>query len=204
MLFYDQGYTATTLAQISEKSGVNNGLITYYFGTKSKLAGEIYNMCLMDLRNEISKHLFLHTKQYSMALGIAVENRVLLAQKFDNPNFLRFTNEYQKDSVHYMSVNERRERYYDLQKELINPNISDIDLRLYSVCGIAVVRSITEAYEKKYLTCDINYLKIYVIRTLFTMLQLPDADIERLTEESRIWEEQLHFKVGPGFHVSAE
>ena len=27
-LFYEQGYNATTLAQISEKSGVNNGLIT--------------------------------------------------------------------------------------------------------------------------------------------------------------------------------
>ena len=200
-MFYDQGYTATTLAQISEKSGVNNGLITYYFGSKSNLASEIYNMCLMELRNEISQHLFLHTKEYSMALGIAVETRVLLAQKFENPNFLRFCNEYQKDRVHFVSVNPRRERYYSLQKELINPNISDLDLKLYSVCGIAVVESIAEAYEKRYLDCDIDYLKDYVTHTLFTMLQLPENEMQRLIQESRNWEEKLHFKVGPGFRV---
>lgn len=203
-LFYDQGYAATTLAQISEKSGVNNGLITYYFGTKSRLAGEIYTKCLMDLRSEISRHLFLHTKQYSMALGIAVENRVLLAQKFENPNFLRFSNEYQKDSVHFIQTNERRERYYSLQKELINPDISDIDLQLYSVCGIAVVRCIAEAYEKNYLQCDIEYLKDYVIRTLFTMLHLSPDETEKLVEESKIWEKEIHFKVGPSFMISAE
>lgn len=203
-LFYDQGYTATTLAQISEKSGVNNGLINYYFKTKSNLAREIYNMCLMELRNEISRHLFLRTKKYSMALDIAIESRVLLAQKFENPNFLRFCNEYQKDSIHYIEINNRRERYYSLQKELINPEISDIDLKLYSVCGIAVTKSISEAYEKKYLDCDIAYLKDYVTRTLFFMLQIPDRETEEIIVEAREWEKRLQFKIGPRFIVSAD
>lgn len=202
ILFYEQGYAATTLAQISEKSGVNNGLITYYFGTKNNLASEIYSLYLMNIRAEISRQLFLERKEFSMELGIAVEQRVTLALKLENPNLLRFVNEYQKDRVAYTSVNERRERYYELQKMLINPDISDTDLKLYSVCGVAIVKSISEAYEKNYLNCDIDYLKDYIIRMLFSMLQLPPDRIEELVAESRKWEARLTIKVGPFFRVS--
>ncbi len=201
-LFYEQGYAATTLAQISTKSGVNNGLITYYFGTKSKLALEIYNLFLLNIRNEIAQQLFTRKKGYSMELDIALETRLLLALKFKNANLLQFCNEYQKDSELFVSPNDLRERYYGLQKQLINPNISDIDLKLYSVCGIAVTRGITAAYEKKYLDCDINYLKDYVTRTLFTMLQLQPDRVEALIEESRYWEEKLKIKVGPNFELT--
>ena len=100
-LFYEQGYNATTLAQISEKSGVNNGLITYYFGTKNNLAQEIYNLFLMNIRAEISMRLFEKKKEFNMALNIAVENRMLLSQKFENPKLLRFYNEYQRGSDSY-------------------------------------------------------------------------------------------------------
>ena len=108
-LFYEQGYNATTLAQISEKSGVNNGLITYYFGTKNNLAQEIYNLFLMNVRAEISMRLFEKKKEFNMALNIAVENRMLLSQKFENPKLLRFYNEYQRGSDSYSHPNPRRE-----------------------------------------------------------------------------------------------
>ena len=203
-LFYEQGYTATTLAQISERSGVNNGLITYYFKSKRNLAGAIYNMCLMELRSMIAQHLFLSTKEYSMALDVALETRILLAQKFENPAFLRFCIEYQRERLHFAAINPRRERYYGLQKELINPSISDLDLKLYSVCGIAVTERISEAYAAKYIDCDLDYLKDYVIRTLFTMLQLSNAEIDALIEDSRLWERELHFKIGPAFQITRE
>ena len=202
-LFYEDGYAATTLARISERSGVNNGLITYYFGSKCNLAREIYNLMLMDVRAEISMELFRQRKdkEYDMALNIAVENRVLLAQKFDNPNLLRFYNEYQKDRDFYVVPNEQRERYYELQKELVNPNITDIDLKLYEVCGIAVVKSVTEAYEKQYLDCDIDYLKDYVIYTLLNMLQLTPFRVSALMSEARHWEERLKIRIDKGFRV---
>ncbi|MDO4622945.1 MAG: hypothetical protein Q4B22_08315 [Eubacteriales bacterium] len=121
----------------------------------------------MNIRSEISKYLFVHTKAYSMDLDIAIENRILFSEKLQNPNFLRFTNEYQRESVHYLEANIRRDRYYSLQQELINPEITDIDLRLYSICGIAVVRAITEAIEKRYIDNNLEYLKDYVVRTIF-------------------------------------
>lgn len=200
-LFYDQGYNATTLAQISDKSGVNNGLITYYFGTKNNLAQEIYNLFLMNIRSEISMRLFEKKKEFNMALNIAVENRMLLTQKFENPNLLRFYNEYQRGSDAFGKSNPRRERYYELQKEFINPDISDDDLKLYSVCGISMIRSMVDAYEKGYLKMDLEYIKDYAVRFLFTMLHLQEPQILSLIEESRYWESQLNIHVGPDFGI---
>ena len=203
-LFYEQGYAATTLAQISRKSGVNNGLITYYFGTKSNLASEIYNLFLKSVRDEISLQLFSRRKEFNMELGMAVEQRILLAQKFENPKLLRFCNEYQKERDYYTVTGSRRERYYELQRELINPDLSDIDLKLYEVCGIAIVRSITDAFEKGYLGSDLEYMKDYVIHYLLTMVQLNPFRISAIVKESQYWEEELKIKVGPGFAVYSE
>ena len=200
-LFYEQGYNATTLAQISDRSGVNNGLITYYFGTKNNLAQEIYNLFLMNIRAEISMRLFEKKKEMNMPLNIAVENRMLLTQKFENPNLMRFYNEYQRGSDAYAIPNARRERYYELQKELINPDISDADLKLYSVCGISIIRAMVDAYEKGYLDMDLEYIKDYAIRAIFTMLQLGEPQIAALIEESRYWESQLNIRVGRNFEV---
>ena len=198
-LFYDQGYAATTLAQISAKSGVNNGLITYYFGSKSNLASEIYNLYLKGVRDEISLRLFTRRKEFNMELGMAVEQRILLAQKFENPKLLRFCNEYQKERDYYDIRGSRRERYYELQRELINPDLSDIDLKLYEVCGIALVRSVTSAFEKGFLGDDLEYTKDYVIQYLLTMLQLNQERITEIVKESRYWETELNIRVGQNF-----
>lgn len=205
-LFYDQGYAATTLAQISAKSGVNNGLITYYFGSKSNLASEIYNLFLKSVRDEISLCLFTRRKEFNMELGMAVEQRILLAQKFENANLLRFCNEYQKERDFYArgSGSGRRGRYYELQRELINPDLSDIDLKLYEVCGIAIVRSVTSAFEKGILGCDLEYLKDYVIQSLLTMLQLNPFRMASIVKESQYWEKELNIKVGESFAVYSE
>jgi len=203
-LFYENGYTATTLAQISTKSGVNNGLITYYFGSKGKLAKEIYNLFLKDIRDEISMQLFIRKKEFNMELGMAVEQRILLAQKFENPKLLRFCNEYQKEQDYHNPSNTRRERYYELQRELINPDLNDIDLKLYEVCGIAIVRCITDAYEKGYLGNDLEYMKDYVIQSLLTMLQLNPFRIASIIKESQKWEQELRIKVGDNFRVYSD
>ena len=201
-LFYDQGYTATTLAQISRISGVNNGLITYYFGTKNNLARDIYNLYLTDLRNYISRRLFLNTKAYSMALNVAVETRIMLKQKFENPNLLRFFTEYRGDNAPFVNPFDRRERWYELQREMINPGLSDMDLKLYSVCGIAVVGRIAEAYHAGYLGDDTEYLKDYAVRALLTMLRMPEAEIEDVLARSRRWEPELYVPVLEGFRLA--
>ena len=58
-----------------------------------------------------------------------------------------------------------------------------------------------DAYEKGYLCMDLEYIKDYAIRFLFTMLHLEESAIQSLLEESRYWESQLNIRVGPNFEI---
>ena len=202
-LFYNQGYDATTLAQISEKSGVNNGLITYYFGSKYNLAHEIYTNFVLEMRNTIAERLYAIQKDYKLELGIGIEQRVLMEVKFNNPKLMRFFEEYIKSESAIEGEGEsgRRGHYYQLQKRLINPSLSDIDLTLYEVCGVTVIRAITNAYAHNRIECDTEYLEDYALNLIYSMLQLPPYQIDALIQESKALQKLLDIKVGPGFRV---
>lgn len=200
-LFYEQGYEATTLAQISNESGINNGLITYYFGSKVNLASVINTAYLLEMRNEIARQLYEVKKGYNLELGVAIEQRILMATKFENKNLMRFNLEYTKDKAMFEGHNEKREHYYKLQQRLINPQLSDLDLKLYEVCGASITTNLARAYANHYVDCSTAYLKDYAIREIFHFMCLPDYQTEALVEESSLLEEQISVKIVPYFKV---
>lgn len=201
-LFYNQGYEATTLSQISEISKINNGLITYYFGSKSNLASIIYTTFLLDFRNEIARQLFEIKKGYKLELGITMETRCRLSINFQNENLLRFNVEYSKERNLYEHPVDKREHYYKLQRRLINPELSDQDLKLYEVCGLAISEDIIKAYASGYLTGDLENIKNYVIRLTLSMLKIPQHYLETLVEESEHLEKKLRILIDDEFQVS--
>ena len=206
LLFYNEGYASTTFLRISNASGINNGLIAYYFGTKNNLASEIYTDYILAVRNEIAAQLYRLNKDYTLDLGIAVETRFSLSSKFEDENLMRFYIEYTRErrSSAVSGRNPKREKYYMLQKRLLNPAISDIDLSLYEVCGIAVIHSLVEAYAKNIYRWDPKYIEDFAIRQLFTLLQLPAERIEDLLAESKKLSELINIKAGPGFVLKTE
>ncbi len=201
-LFYKQGYSKTTLAQISDLSGVNNGLITYYFGSKANMASEIYTGLILEIRNEIAKQLYMLKQDYKLELGIGLEQRLLLKLKFENSNFQRFYVEYQSEVTNFSSKrSNKRRHYYLLQRRLINPDLSDEDLLLYEICGYSIAQSIAEAHFTGYYDKDTVYAEDYLLKMLYTMLRLPSYQIECLVEESRFWRDKINIKIGPYFKL---
>ena len=199
-LFYEQGYTKTTVAQITKKAQVNNGLFTYYFGTKTAIAGQISTEFRLNIRNLISKKIYALHINYDFAVGLAVEYRVNMRIRANNKNILRFDNEQRGEILHRDS--HLRSHFYQLQKRLINPNISDIDLKLYELLGIEIVRSMYSAYESGHLDCDIEYLTDYYIALLFHLLQVDKTEADLILEESRELANQIEITVGPNFTLS--
>lgn len=207
-LFWENGYVKTTLAQISEISGINNGLITYYFGSKGNLANEISIEYLLNLRNEIARQLYTIEKDYTLAIGVAVETRINLLTQLQNKNLMRFMVESGKDFSVFENNNsnlDKRDHYYQLQKRLINPNISQEDLKLYEVCGIAVSRYLLEAYECGFLKmCSLDYIIDYHLRLIFYMLQIPVYQAEVYIEHSGFLAKKINIKIGPGFKINSK
>lgn len=215
-LFYEQGLINTTVAQITKESEVNNGLFTYYFGTKTKLANMISTEFRIKLRNAVSKIMFEEFKEYNMALGIAVEQRMNVKLQHENSKLLRFSIEtYSENSspinmnfTNYPSedgkkeVNVKRDHYYMLQKRLINPDISDLDLKFYQITGIAITNSIMRSFHQKEIKCSTKYLGDKLIKTLFFLLGVEDKNqIEYLINRSDEIAAQLNFRIAPYFEL---
>lgn len=215
-LFYEQGFLNTTVAQITRESEINNGLFTYHFGTKINLANTIRTEYRLKLRNAISKRMFEEYKEYNLALGMAVEQRMNVKLNQQYPKLLRFNIETfsENSSPIDMSftdypddkgkrvVNVKRDHYYQLQKRLINPNISDLDLKFYEITGIAISYSIMYAYHEKQIVCSEDYLGNKIIKTLFYLLGVDDKDyVNHILSRSAEIADILDFKLIPYFDL---
>lgn len=200
-LFYKQGYNDTTFAQLSEISGVNNGLITYYFKTKANLASEIYTTYITKLREEISKQLHDLLRTYELALAIAVEARIVFRLNITNNNLSKFISEY--SGVQYSTeYNEIKAQYYGMQKHLINPNISDEDMRLYEVCRRAINQALSHAYADNYLSSSVEHLEDYSLKLIFFMLGLSEERSQVLIAQSLQLANNINIKVTDSFEIT--
>lgn len=199
-LFYKQGYNDTTFVQLSNISGVNNGLITYYFKTKANLASQIFTVFIFDLRDELAKQLRNLCGDFELALSIAVETRIVFRLNISNKNLSKFISEYSK--VQYSTdYNEIKAQYYGMQKHLINPNISDEDMRLYEVCRRAINQALANAYSDKYTSASIEHLEEYSLKLLFFMLGLSKERTQQLIDESAELANKINITVEDAFNV---
>ena len=209
-LFYEQGYEATTVMQITKDAEVNNGLFTYYFGSKIALAGMISTQFRLDMRNCVSQKMYIRYRNYNLALGIAVEQRKSVEMILSDDKLLRFDIEQGMDINKAGNIRtddekmdgHQRSHFYQLQKRLINPSITDIDLKFYEVVGIAANRAMYSAYHGGFLKCTPEYMGDYIIRLCFHLLQLPAGEIEELVEKSREIAKNIDVCVEPYFRVS--
>jgi AcrR family transcriptional regulator len=203
-LFYRQGYCQTTLSQICEDSKVNLGLITYYFGSKASLACEISNCFMLDLRNEIASQLSDVDRNYSMALGVAVECRVLICKLMEDENLLRYFTESWKDAWPFSERDGETDQYYQLQRKHINPELADSELAFYQVCSKSIMQSLLEAFCCGFFTCEPDTVSEYCLRMMFLMMQLPCYQSEAILQKSGHLQRAVSFKVGSTFEITAE
>lgn len=214
-LFYEQGVSKTTVAQITNKAGVNNGLFTYYFGTKASLAAMIDNQFRLTLRNMVSQALFDMNKSYDLALGIATEYRVTIDLYERHPKLRRFSLETYRELQNHRDnsytdilaqkasfTDSQRGHFYQMQRRLINPDISDIDLQIYQVVGIAATNSLLEAWHDRVIDCSKEYLGDRFIDICFGLLGMKEEEMERCRRASLEAEKHIKLSLAPYFELS--
>ena len=197
-LFYENGFYDTTVANITKKAGVNNGLFTYYFGTKTKVSEIINEDFRANFRKRIDELLTERLgENYPMEIGLAVEYRQSIELYYKHPKLRRFSIETQTNALNHPNlsytdimqerdkmVNSERALFYKKQKELINPDISDLDLQTYEIAGIACTTALLTAYHNRILDCSRRYLGDKYIEICFSLLGLDKERIEEITEKS--------------------
>ncbi|MBO4361100.1 MAG: TetR/AcrR family transcriptional regulator [Eubacteriaceae bacterium] len=216
-LFYEQGFNKTTVAQITKNAGVNNGLFTYYFGSKSNLAGMIETRFRLDMRNLVSAAMYDRYGEYNLALGIATEYRVIIDLHERYPKLRRFVMENYVSTQQFGDISDRdteqsrdsmpasqRAHFYQMQKRLINPSISDVDLAIYQAVGISAANSLVTAWHNGIIDCSKEYLGDKFIQICFWLLGLEDERIEQLKRDSLDAMEGIHLVLKPYFILELE
>lgn len=100
-LFYEQGYNETRFSQIAEELGITKGLITYYFGKKSKIAMEVHTDYTRDIHNKVSSQLYsMHRNNYKYE-----PNLVRSISQICSLNMYKFDEKARNFYIEHMSAN---------------------------------------------------------------------------------------------------
>ena len=121
-LFYQYGYQKTNFEQIAEDCGITKPLITYHFGKKSTLAGEVYHLALARFNGAFAEKV-LQVMPEANVLALAMACAVSFVEYFHNDeNACRFYLEL----MQFVSIEELGdlEHLYQSANTLLDTNFS--------------------------------------------------------------------------------
>lgn len=180
-LFYEQGYDATTIQQIADRSGTTLGSMTYHFATKSTFVDRIFD----DYFNNITDAI----RSFQFEPWNSFENHFRLTMVYYN-NLLtdlrvkHFYYEIHKNSALFAFLHKRISLVY---KEFVK----DYDLRTRPIEFEAILtadlgarRECMVAYYEDRLQMPINDLAIFLLSNSAHCLTIPDEAIYKVSYQS--------------------
>lgn len=106
-LFYQRGYLKTTLAAISQESGINSAMVSYYFDSKANLALAVFAEYMQDTKNLVGELLPSVSERSDLMFQTAVEVRVHVKNMQSFYQLGRFLHELNQTSFYL-----KREYYH--------------------------------------------------------------------------------------------
>lgn len=158
ILFYEQGYSDTSLRQISEKAGTNIGLINYYFESKAGIAMQIYS----DIRSAFNDLLVKYEPDLSsdefFILSSAIELKLALDCKSFGNFYFTLSQEplfHERISRIIMNIIERHENTY------LNEDLGKLNcMGIMAIKPTLVIRADEPGFDIAHDTVEEYYMKM--------------------------------------------
>ncbi|HAZ05481.1 TetR/AcrR family transcriptional regulator [Acetobacterium wieringae] len=201
-LFYEYGFTKTTLAQIAEDSGTNKAMVAYYFKNKNNLALEVYNEYMVANKVKTQKAIDEKFPGCNVMLRTAIEFRIQNRNCRLNRHLNQFyhelcdTNTLMKTESASVGFVENINRSYKL-------GLDRLEVKALALANLAVVHGLHVSRDDGYLDCSSEYLAELEIRLLFQSLRFENSFIDQCIEESRGMIDAIQLKVEKNFMVIA-
>jgi AcrR family transcriptional regulator len=204
-LFYDQGYKATYLGEIAEKCKITKPLITYYFKSKSHLAGEVADRFVTELKNRVAFKLYVEyfkKKPADLQVSTAVEIRLHDMMHLYDEKVMRFAKEraddkyedtYSKNNIYLYKIHDR---HYGLNLKRCSDEISMI-----ARSAMASSLSVKLAYANNELNCTAEECLDYLTSLHFTLMYIEEKRIDEIVAESKRILDLISFKIDPYFKI---
>ncbi|KNZ42276.1 TetR/AcrR family transcriptional regulator [Acetobacterium bakii] len=204
-LFYEQGYKKTYLDQIAEICDITKPLISYHFGSKSKLARKVSDAFLFDFKNKIALKLYtdyFKGRRTDLQVSTAVEIRLYNQLFLCDAKAMRFIKELADEKYEDLFSNDSI-RLYKMHDRRYHLNIhQDMDeIAMIATAARSSTFSILWAYDRGEFNCPMEDCLDYITRLNFVLMHIDTKRIDAILAESKQVLEQVHFEFKPYFQI---
>lgn len=191
-LFYEQGYTGTSLNDMIERSQTNKGTFYHYYKSKAELGLSVYEKAFTQHREVYS----LFPEENSLTL-ISVDNRIFWSVFFEDFNFRRFFTDLIREGVHFTSS-----RMVEDCLQFSTKRFSYNNLALINASSIGFRSNVSLHVYDNLEDYSAEEISTFSLKQFFQLYDIPQADIEYAISRSSTLFEQLQITTD-GFEYHA-
>lgn len=202
-LFYERGFTKTTLSVISQEAKINSAMVAYYFENKTNLALAVYSDYMQETKELVSRILPSVSSQSDLMFQTALEVRIHTRNMQSSYQLGRFLYELNQTSFYLQRESitteffERLCAAYDLK--LSYDQVSGITITNY-----AIMASLNAArYEGVLDLTNADVVRVIVTHYAHS-LGFPDEEIEELLNFSLEAFRKISIRVGSDFRLLSD
>lgn len=196
-LFYEKGVEATSYTDISERAGVNRGLVSYHFKSKANIAREVFAGFVDSMEAAVEE------RWGDEDVTLSVCNVLVELFQFrllsENPNALRFYSEI-------MSGLDYHEDMFEVQGEVVDKMLKGIgktmaeDARRTITCMMSGTEmELVQAMRTGYLTESVESFVRRDLLWAYFLLGVDSSEVDAWCDEAYALAEGLTMECGPDF-----
>ncbi len=183
-LFYKKGYKKTTYVNILDHTGLNQGLITYYFKSKKAIAGEIHSDFRIQIKEAVKKLFRELNEPYDLRVATSLEQIIYTKIKFSDENLKRFIYEISLEGVYMEYELLLMKDFWEMHVREYNLPLSENEIKMIQVANSSLTLGITMKMIEGYLQVTVDDFIRMRIRLMFQSLGLGEEEISDIMEKS--------------------
>lgn len=199
-LFWEKGFEATTIKEITERAGIRRTLFFYYYPSKNDLAMEIYNSFNQQMENMLLDEIVMRRLHLNAALYRGLFVTLNLRTALVYPELTRFSAEVD-NGILQMRSDFVRDKYEKLILEGTR-DTEDTKLELIMIQNLGINTLLFQLCSQGLLNEDIDTLVRFKIETMFKSVFNDETYIRSLMEQVFELEKDFLFTVDSEFNLT--
>lgn len=183
VLFLEKGYKKTTYKHIAEAVSANSGLITYYYGSKSRLGVMVYNEYMSQVKEIVRQQFESLNHDYDLLLATAAEIRLHGRLLLLNRNLSIFYTDLLSENVLYKEFAVAVDYFRELI-ENYGQAMPEYKIRFLAYGNFGFQHGVGLAYELGEIDCSNREYTEANIESMFLLLGLGTDHLGEILRDS--------------------
>lgn len=189
-MFYEMGYTKSTVQKIADNAGIPLGLIPYYFKTKDNIVLEINSKFYLLIHEFVNNRLNVK-KNTALKLYIvtALYYEIILTDTHNE----KFFYEVLRNKSNFRSLSFSVERIYKMIAKEFELDFEQIDIDFLMISEFGARRELLLNYVEGHLDVDLDYLLKELSSLTGRLFGIPSKEIAEYHRQYKEFKESYDY-----------